>query len=115
MLYKENPGVPLLVRMPNAQGGGTSISSLVQMIDIAPTLLAMTGMPDDKRAERYPRLYGQNLLPLITGEQIEERDRAALFLFGNVAERPQQDHPGRRPFCQAIVTSRFKFGRHFSG
>jgi arylsulfatase A-like enzyme len=61
-LYDEVLRIPLVVRFPENQHGGKRISSLVQSIDIAPTVLSYLGI--DPPAE----FEGQDLLPLFQGE-----------------------------------------------
>jgi len=61
LLYDEVMRVPLLVKLPGNQGGGTRRREPVQHIDLVPTLttLAKVGTPAG--------LQGRNLLPLLEG------------------------------------------------
>jgi arylsulfatase A-like enzyme len=43
-LYRELLSVPLLVRLPGGQRGGTARTDLVQQVDIMPTILEATGI-----------------------------------------------------------------------
>lgn len=43
-LYQEVLRVPLLVRLPGAQMGGLRVGATVELIDLAPTLLALAGI-----------------------------------------------------------------------
>ena len=58
-LHGENTRVPLLIRLPQARGGGRRIDSLVGIVDLMPTLLALAG------AEPPPGLQGRNLSAVI--------------------------------------------------
>jgi arylsulfatase A-like enzyme/Flp pilus assembly protein TadD len=44
-LYREALQVPLLLKLPGARLGGTSVAAPAQLVDVAPTLLALTGRP----------------------------------------------------------------------
>ncbi|MGZ8853423.1 MAG: tetratricopeptide repeat protein, partial [Thermoanaerobaculia bacterium] len=43
-LYREAIHVPLLLKLPAAQSGGTRVAAPVQLIDILPTVASLTGM-----------------------------------------------------------------------
>lgn len=45
LLYAESLHVPLLVSWPDGRSAGTKVSSTVRLIDIAPTLLELAGLP----------------------------------------------------------------------
>merc|ERR1712216_149740 len=113
-IYKENINVPFLIRPPDSPQS-SAMTSMVSSVDIAPTLLAVAGVDDGERAQKYPMLPGHNLLPLVfpgSTHSIDD-DRALLFQYG--MGMPQQKDVGRRPFCQAILTKQYKFGRWFAG
>lgn len=61
-LYNETTRVPLVVRMPGGRGGGRRVASVVQHIDLVPTLLDLLGVsvPQDLR--------GRSLVPLLRGD-----------------------------------------------
>jgi len=114
-IFKENVGVPFVVRHPASKCRGAELPTMVSAIDIAPTLLAAAGVSDAARLERHPTLAGRNLLPLILdGKDDNSEDRGILFQYGTAAP-PRKDGPFQRGFCQAIVTKSFKFGRWFAG
>src|SRR5262245_56496231 len=46
-LYREALHVPLIVRLPGGVRGGTRVRSPVGLVDVAPTLLDLTGLPSD--------------------------------------------------------------------
>merc|ERR1712061_455942 len=97
---------------------GSSLSNMVSSIDLVPTVLAIAGVDDTTRAQRYPALGGQNLLPAVLAgnysREDRENDRGVLFQYGMGAP-PKKDMEQKRPFCQAVITKRYKFGRWFAG
>ncbi len=58
-LYDETIHVPLLIKLPQARGGGRQVSSRVELVDILPTLLQQAGIEIPKEVQ------GKSLLPLI--------------------------------------------------
>lgn len=54
--------VPLLWRWPGRFAAGTQSDALVELTDIAPTLLGLAGLPVP------PEMQGRSLLPLLVGE-----------------------------------------------
>jgi arylsulfatase A-like enzyme len=67
--YEESVKVPFLVRYPEKIAPGTTITKMVQNIDIAPTVLAMAGL------EQPEYLHGASFLPLLDGTDANWRDR----------------------------------------
>ena len=61
-VYESEIRVPLLVRYPRRLSAGTAINAPVQLIDVMPTLLELTGL----RAARP--VQGTSLFPLLTGK-----------------------------------------------
>jgi choline-sulfatase len=45
LLYREVLQVPLLLKLPGGQRGGAAVAAPAQLIDVAPTLLSLTGRP----------------------------------------------------------------------
>ena len=43
LLYREAIHVPLMIKLPRSQSGGSSVSTPVQLIDVAPTILGAVG------------------------------------------------------------------------
>ncbi len=60
-LYDETIHVPLLIKVPRQQRGGTRIPAPVQQIDLAPTLLELAGAPAGAS------LRGRSLVPWLRG------------------------------------------------
>jgi arylsulfatase A-like enzyme len=61
--YEELMRVPLMIKFPNGEFGGTRVHEPVSLVDIMPTLAAYLKMPSLAENAR-----GRNLLPLIRGE-----------------------------------------------
>jgi arylsulfatase A-like enzyme len=61
-LYEELIHVPLVVWHPNLHAGGR-VQERVSLIDLAPTLLEMLGVP------RIEQFQGRSLLPLLAGQE----------------------------------------------
>ena len=59
-LYREDIQVPLIVKLPGARRGGTSIKTPVQLADVFPTILERTATPPPKTGRRV----GQSLLSI---------------------------------------------------
>jgi arylsulfatase A-like enzyme len=57
-LYEESVRVPLLILVPGARGGRV-IEQPVSLLDLAPTLLELLGIPSE------PRFEGRSLVPLL--------------------------------------------------
>ncbi len=57
-LYESLLRVPLLLRLPGAFEGGRRSDAPVQLVDVAPTVLEVVGVP----AESWPEMEGQSLL-----------------------------------------------------
>jgi arylsulfatase A-like enzyme len=60
-LYSVVTRVPLLIRYPEAKGGGQRCDKLVSLIDVAPTVTEIIGLPTPGSFD------GKSLLPLLTG------------------------------------------------
>ena len=62
-VYEPNARVPLLVRFPNGERGGTRYSPVVQLADLYPTILGVLGLPLPNPVD------GQNLEKLLEDGQ----------------------------------------------
>jgi arylsulfatase A-like enzyme len=60
-IYSTVTRVPIMVRLPGGRNAGV-ISSIVETIDLMPTLLELAGAPPP------PGIQGQSMLPLISGQ-----------------------------------------------
>lgn len=59
--------VPLLVRLPRGEGGGRRIAGLVELVDVAPTVLELAGLTPPAG------MRGVSLVPALRGEPFEGR------------------------------------------
>lgn len=73
-LFEELIHTPLIVRLPNAEYGGTRRQALVQTVDLLPTILSALNVGGPP----VEGLHGHNLLPLIRAEATKVRDYACL-------------------------------------
>jgi arylsulfatase len=62
--YREQNNVPLVISHP-AYAGGATCQAITSHLDIAPTLVAMTGVAADRRAEIVKDLRGKDLSGLL--------------------------------------------------
>lgn len=62
-LYDTTQHVPLIIKLPKAKGTGRRIKDIVQLMDLAPTVLDYLGIPSPKSFQ------GNSLLDLINGGQ----------------------------------------------
>jgi arylsulfatase A-like enzyme len=67
-LYDQAIRVPLMIRWPKHYRAGVRCDSLVEMVDVAPTLLEAAGIPP------VDGMQGRSLTPLLTGATTEHRD-----------------------------------------
>jgi arylsulfatase A-like enzyme len=81
-LYPEVTAVPLLVHAPGRVPAGVRIDAQVRSIDVAPTLLALAGLPP------VPSFEGEVLLPMEAGAI---RSRVARSAVGGNDNAPDQD------------------------
>lgn len=78
-IYTELSHIPLLVYTPGCLPGST-VSEMVQAVDLCPTILDAAGLPVPAG------LDGRSLLALARGEEVEDRPRYACFgRFGEMA------------------------------
>ncbi len=59
--------VPLMIRWPKVYRAGLKVDALVEMVDLAPTLLEAAGLPAPSGVQ------GRSLVPLLLGERTEHR------------------------------------------
>jgi arylsulfatase A-like enzyme len=97
LLYGDTLHVPFLLKLPGQQHAGRVIDSLVQLVDLYPTLVEVV-RPDARRA-----VHGSSLLPLIRGE---ERAGRVAFAEGGMMEQFSVEEDG----WKLIVTHPLKGG-----
>jgi len=69
--YEEIARVPLVLRLPGVVDAGRRVETLVEGVDLLPTLLELCGLPVP------PDVQGESLVPLLGGR--EHRERAAFL------------------------------------
>ncbi len=72
--FDPNVRVPMIMRWPNAFGGGARVKSLVGLHDVAATVLAAAGLAPEQVAASAPD--ASDLVPLATGDVDRVRDYA---------------------------------------
>jgi arylsulfatase A-like enzyme len=94
-MYEESFRVPLLIRYPKEIKPGTSIASLVQNLDFAPTFLDYAGakVPSDMQGESFRKL--------VSGKTKVWRDATYYTYYEYPAEHSVKRHHG-------IATDRYK-------
>ncbi|NCG08789.1 MAG: sulfatase-like hydrolase/transferase [Verrucomicrobia bacterium] len=97
--YEESAKVPLLVRCPELFEGGETLHSLVQNIDIAPTVMALAGL------DKEPAMHGASFLPLLVGEAVDWRDKVFYEYYW------EYDFP-MTPSVFGVRTDRYKYIRY---
>jgi arylsulfatase A-like enzyme len=66
-LYEELIRIPLLVRLPGAQPSGGRNATVVQQVDLMPTILELVGLPIPAGVQ------GRSLLPILEGVSVPPR------------------------------------------
>ena len=97
--YEESAKVPLLVRWPTVLKGGANIESLVQNIDIAPTILEAAGL------QAPEHMQGMSFAPLFAREEVPWRDRIFYEYYW------EMDFP-QTPTMFGVRTDRYKYIRY---
>jgi arylsulfatase A-like enzyme len=75
LLYEELVHIPLIIRHPEGMGAGKRFDALVETTEIFPTIL------DFLNVRLPPRIHGESLLPIISGEAESIRDYAYMGQF----------------------------------
>ena len=98
LAYEETARIPLIVRYPRVARAGASATQMVQIIDIAPTVLALAGI-----ADTVPR-QGMSLVPLLEGQSVPWRSSILLEYYTD------QVFPRMLTMeYQAVRTERYKY------
>lgn len=126
-MYENNIHVPLIIVHPKYKGGN-SIDAVTSHLDLAPTFIDMTNLPDDKKAQIAAGLPGHSLMDLMDGSKTEIRE-GALFAYEMISmidsNMMQTTDPTtnittyqidytKRGFVRGITTEKYKFARYFS-
>ncbi len=134
--YEENVHVPLIVAHPTAKAG-TKCSALTSHLDLLPTFVGLTGLPDSKRPAAVTALPGHDFSSLLDdpeGARLTQIRPAILFNyvgpatvdgdFLNKTMDTQFRGEPSPPLSQANLTKRgllalafdgrYKFGRYYA-
>jgi arylsulfatase len=117
-IYKETVRVPLLVRHPDVRSAGTT-DALAGSIDLVPTLLALAGLSDSERLQRYPDLHGVDVGRAIADHKARTArdERGILFDYGTPAGPLGPNGPASgnevRGLIRGVFDGRYRFGRYF--
>jgi N-acetylglucosamine-6-sulfatase len=98
LAYEESARIPLIVRYPAVARAGVQRTALVQIIDIAPTVLELAGAADTVARQ------GESLAPLLRGEEPPWRS-AVLIEYYSDRVFPRILTMG----YQAVRTERYKY------
>ncbi|MEA4806469.1 sulfatase-like hydrolase/transferase [Acetobacterium wieringae] len=126
-MYENNIHVPMIIVHPEYEGGN-SINAVTSHLDLAPTFIDMTNLPDAKKAELSGELPGISMMDLLDGSQTEIRV-GSLFAYEMISmidsDMMQTTDPAtgvtsytidysKRGFVRGITTEKYKFARYFS-
>ena len=97
--YEESVKVPLLVRCPEIFTGGQTISSMIQNVDIGPTVLELAGL------EKPEQMVGESFISVLKGDNEKWRDRIFYEYFW------EYDFP-MTPTVYGVRTDKYKYIRY---
>lgn len=103
LMYEDSIRVPLIVRDPRLPSArwGRQVDAMVLSIDIAPTLLAMAGLPAS------PGMQGRDFSPLLRGEDVPWRED---WYYEHTFQTGPPDRP--IPRSEGVRTARWKYVRY---
>ena len=105
--YDESIMVPLLLKYPARFGKkGRTIDTLINVVDIMPTLLSMSGLPIPKSVE------GCNLYPILTGRQKDNIEGALIECITPFGEWERRS--GGREY-RGVRTKRYTYVKDLNG
>ena len=98
--YEQNVHVPLIAALPGRIPGGRVSSALVELTDLAPTILEAAGFPAE------PGMQGKSFWKLLTEEQKEDYHRDSVYAeFYN----SNLNHRDPLAFLTMVYDGRYKF------
>jgi N-acetylglucosamine-6-sulfatase len=97
--YEESVKVPFLIRCPALFDGAKTMESMIQNIDVAPTILAAAGI------EKPDHFQGQSILPLLQEMEYPWRDKIFYEYYW------EYDFP-QTPTMHGVRTDRYKLIRY---
>lgn len=93
--YEESAKVPFLIRCPEIFEGGKVNESMIQNIDVAPTILETAGI------RKPEHMQGRSIIPLLKGSETEWRDKVFYEYYW------EYDFP-HTPTMHGVRTERYK-------
>jgi arylsulfatase len=134
--YEANAHVPLIVAHPDSKPG-TTCSALTSHLDLLPSFVGMTGLPEEKRPATVKGLPGHDFAPLLGKPEsaaVDANRRAALFnyvgigtvdakflesvMVGLATRKPAPSLAeidlNKRGFVSFVFDGRYKFGRFYA-
>ena len=98
LAYEETARIPLIVRYPPVARAGATVPQMAQIIDLAPTVLALASVADPTARQ------GRSLVPLLEGASVPWRDSILLEYYTD------QVFPRTLTMeYQAVRTERYKY------
>lgn len=97
--YEESVKVPFLIRCPEIFKGGKTMQSMIQNIDVAPTILEVAGI------EKPEHMQGTSIIPLLEEKHVEWRDKIFYEYYWEF------DYP-QTPTMHGVRTDRYKLIRY---
>jgi arylsulfatase len=136
MSYEENAHVPLIIAHPAAKAGATC-SALTSHLDLVPTFVGLTGLPDNKRPAVVKALPGHDFSSLLAnpekadvhavrpgilfdyvGVSTVDGDYLRQVMSGLALDKPgppiSQAKLEKRGFLYFTFDGRYKFARYYS-
>lgn len=96
--YENNVHVPLILSMPSRIPGGRKVSSLTELVDLAPTILDLCGLPI------YEGMQGISFAPVLLGETDSHCRESVYSEYYNSNIK----HKDPKAFCTMVRTNRYK-------
>lgn len=133
-MYENNIHVPMTIFHPEHLDE-KRISKITNHLDLAPTIIGMTNIPQTLKSTITAHLNGYNLVPYVSGNVLENEPsrQASLFAFGMLSmidsdmtfiQNPTNPTPNdivsanidynKKGFVRGITTEKYKFARYFS-
>lgn len=103
--YEPSIRVPMLARAPGVIDAGSVVTSMVQNIDIASTVLDAMGVASPRNLPKARQMDGQSFLPLLQGKNTKWRDHI-------LYEYHWEWNFPATPTLFAIRTDRYKYVYH---
>jgi arylsulfatase len=135
-IYEENAHVPLIIAHPTAKAGATS-STLTSHLDLVPTFVGLTGLPDAQRPQAVKALPGHDFSGFLAdpekanvtavrpgvlfnyvGPSTVDGDFLLATVDALIHRRPSpplsQAKLDKRGFLSFVFDGRYKFGRYYA-